>query len=429
MEAYFRNLYDDFQIVIPILQEWWYLIVPAFLTILSIDLWKRYSKEKWWNEMEFVYLAINVPTDLEKSPKVMEQFFQSVFGMQALGSWSDRFWKGRQQLYLSLELVGIGGVLRFVIMCPKQVRDFIEAQLYAEYPEAEIVEVEDYTKATPFEQVKDDYDMFLSELKLIKDDPYPIRTYLDFEHGLTQQMLDPIANVAETFTNLQPGEQAWIQILAAPSDGKWAVEGLKTVDELMHRPKEEPATFEIPLLGKLLEELTDIFRRSGTAPFKIPEEAQAPLSSPELREFFITSPGERSTLEALERNMTKGGYNCKVRFAYMAPKEISRMDSVVNALFGIFWQYQAGGSNGFAPHKKHWTKIDYFLPKYRVNRRKRKIFERYVRRDWIRGVPSYVLTTEELATVFHFPSITVQAPHMERIESKKGEPPANLPVV
>jgi hypothetical protein len=39
-----------------------------------------------------------------------------------------------------------------------------------------------------------------------------------------------------------------------------------------------------------------------------------------------------------------------------------------------------------------------------------------------------VLSVEELATVFHPPSAATATPTFERIESKKGEAPTNLPI-
>ncbi|MBI5731892.1 MAG: hypothetical protein HY982_00850 [Candidatus Magasanikbacteria bacterium] len=38
-----------------------------------------------------------------------------------------------------------------------------------------------------------------------------------------------------------------------------------------------------------------------------------------------------------------------------------------------------------------------------------------------------ILNTEELATVFHFPIVTVESPLLRRLETRKGEPPANIP--
>jgi hypothetical protein len=39
-----------------------------------------------------------------------------------------------------------------------------------------------------------------------------------------------------------------------------------------------------------------------------------------------------------------------------------------------------------------------------------------------------ILCTEELATVYHFPIASVGAPMLRRVETRKGEPPSNLPM-
>ena len=40
----------------------------------------------------------------------------------------------------------------------------------------------------------------------------------------------------------------------------------------------------------------------------------------------------------------------------------------------------------------------------------------------------FVLTTEELASLYHFPSSTAETPTLPRTDSKKAEAPANLPL-
>ena len=40
---------------------------------------------------------------------------------------------------------------------------------------------------------------------------------------------------------------------------------------------------------------------------------------------------------------------------------------------------------------------------------------------------TFVLNTEELATIFHFPGQILKVPTLERIESKEASPPPNLP--
>ena len=44
------------------------------------------------------------------------------------------------------------------------------------------------------------------------------------------------------------------------------------------------------------------------------------------------------------------------------------------------------------------------------------------------GYYGKILNTEELATVYHFPVMTVKTPFVKRTESKKSEPPVSLPI-
>jgi hypothetical protein len=73
-----------------------------------------------------------------------------------------------------------------------------------------------------------------------------------------------------------------------------------------------------------------------------------------------------------------------------------------------------------------------FFKKRRVYNKKRSIYNTYRSRIF----PGYMGTTnskfsifnvEELATLYHFPSISVGAPNIHSVEFKKGAPPTNLP--
>jgi hypothetical protein len=94
------------------------------------------------------------------------------------------------------------------------------------------------------------------------------------------------------------------------------------------------------------------------------------------------------------------------------------------------------------------TSFDYPWNDYkdrRLNRIKKEVFADYKRRRYFRPdkkinphffLPflekmtkynNFILSTEELATIFHLPSTVVSAPTFDRAESKRGEAPSNLP--
>ncbi len=432
LPQYFDTLREPARLALQFLSDWWYLLVPALLTVISLEGWEKYVKERWWRDMDYVYIALNVPPEMEKSPKFMDQFFAAMFGLQSVGSWSDRFWMGRQQLFLSLEMVGVGGIIKFVIRTPKQMRDYVESQLYAAYPEAEIEEVEDYTQIFNWQILDKEMAMFGAELTPTSDKPYPIRTYEEFDDEQAGVLMDPVAGAAEIFTGLYPGECAWIQILASPSQLQPHYKRvLKHVDKVFKREEEAVSILpKIPLLNELLDTVQYVVTKAPGAIFEPPEgDHKKEHKEMEMEPVINLSPGEREVLESMEENAAKVTYDCKIRVLYAAPKDAARIDSIASALFGVFWQLAALDKNGLKPHKKYWTKIDYFFPKIRVRRRKKVFWEKYQHRDFIKGGKSFVLSSAELATIFHPPSMAVKAPYMNRIESRKGEPPHNLPVV
>ena len=104
--------------------------------------------------------------------------------------------------------------------------------------------------------------------------------------------------------------------------------------------------------------------------------------------------------------------------------------------FGFFKDISSENMGGLKPDKRTMTKsksvLFWFLDKRRIYLRKRRLFKRYVKRVapfWPRAGGTFVLNTEELATIFHFPGrIVVPAPAISRVEAKKGEAPPGLPV-
>jgi len=87
----------------------------------------------------------------------------------------------------------------------------IESSIYAQYPEVEIYETEDYVHDVPMNagQPDSDWDLWGATLELTKADPYPIKTYIDY--GLDKDPKeefknDPLATLIELLGSLKQGE-------------------------------------------------------------------------------------------------------------------------------------------------------------------------------------------------------------------------------
>jgi len=161
-----------------------------FVFVIIWGLWigyLEYIRNKFDDAIEFVLLAIDIPKGNEQSPKAVEHIFSHFFGILKKGNLIERYIQGYTQMNLSLEIVSIEGYIQFLIRTPVKYRDLVEAAIYAQYPEAEITEVEDYVDIIPkpLELPHPEWDIWGSEFRLMKDYLYPIRTYPFFEHSLS----------------------------------------------------------------------------------------------------------------------------------------------------------------------------------------------------------------------------------------------------
>lgn len=384
--------------------------------MLWMDFVCLYSKFSWLKSLKWTFLEIIPPKDLEKGPQPMEAIFQgmagvletdNVFKTYLLGKFTDRF---------ALELVGLGGEVHYYIRTQTKFRNLIEAQIYAQYPDAEIIEVEDYTKNFPKVVPNKKWRLWGTDIRLTDPDPYPIKTYDKFEESITGETIDPVGAFVELFSALPPGQNIWIQWILCPLKEAWRDNNMKEVQKLAGRINGEPKG----ILGDMLDVITHIFPGIfGPVEFpKTEKKEEAPL------EFRLT-PVEKEKLKALEENLGKNVFQTKMRIIYLGKKEGFNMGNI-SALFGAIKQFYALGSNSLAPDNQSKTYAYYVATDSRISYRQRKIYRRYKDRDM--DGHKIVFSTTELATLFHFPNMNIKAPSLTRVESKKGSAPFNLPI-
>ena len=213
-------------------------------------------------------------------------------------------------------------------------------------------------------------------------------------------------------------------ILSEKAHLKWLKSALAARDKLAKRP--EKATSK-PMVQEAFEILLPGWTPEG-------QKEEHELIPPEMK----LTPGEKDTVQAIEEKLSKVGFNCNIRFLYLSPKEIHFKPRVQTA-FAFFKTISDQRLNGLKPNKYRQTKVKsipfWFLDERMLYLRKRRIFKNYIKR-WHPVFPRvpkrlkdfYFLNTEELATLFHFPSrVAAPAPALPRIESKRGEAPPGLP--
>jgi len=416
----------------------WYLFVRVgwfpVLFILGKYFWDirlKNLQHHYLHSIPFTLLAIDVPKLNEQSSKAVEQIFAQLGGAASGANLIEKYLKGKVQESFSLELISLNGYIQFLIRTPTYFRDLVEAAVYAQYPDAEITEVEDYVTSLPRSYPSEDYELWGTELKLVKPDCYPIRTYPSFEHALTQKYADPMAAVLEIMSHLGPGENLMMQWVITPGDDHWKEHAEKEVKKLIGAKvehKESLYSQAMKGVNAITGNITEVMTYGiGSTPVEA-HGAEVANHEPHSLITFL-SPGERAVVEAIEIKMTKMAYHVKPRIIYLAKREVYNKAKGVAGALGALQQYSALNLNGFAPIKKITTAVNYFMIKRRVAERQRKIAKAFRERNshagWGHGI---ILNIEELATVWHFPVSPVKSPLVKTSETKRGEPPVGLPV-
>lgn len=404
---------------------------PILLIIISWRLWNWYINELFYSGLSWTLLEIKVPQEVRRSPAAMEMILtNAMYQTGGYSNWVHKYWAGNKPLWFSLEIVSIEGNLHFFIRTPEKFARLIETQIYAQYPQAEVYTVDDYTQEVGDFKPDGDFDISGGEWKLEKADPYPIKTYIDY--GLDKnvgtldedQKIDPLTPMIEWMGSIGKGEQVWFQILIRPSN--WAKYEIEEEDK------------ETKKKVKKLVKWTDIVKKEVSEYKKKFEAKEGSFITPRMTKM------EENVLNALERSGTKLGFDVGMRHVYIAKKdnfnkntsgEFANLLKQYNSLeFNSF--KSAGGTGGpdfvwedlrgITPNKKKGYVLgDYKSRWWWYPRFNYKKIKNYIKPQKERE--SMVLTTEELATIFHLPSTTIQTPTFKRINSKKVEAPFNLP--
>ncbi len=267
---------------------------------------------------------------------------------------------------LSFEVVGLPGDIRFYVNTPNKIKDYVEKQINGAYPDAEIVSLTEGSAKQKTEFiVGNEYNIFSTDGKVAF-------TTMGLKHGnymplkiFKELAVDSMSSVTSTLAKMNDGEGAAIQILIRPADDKWKKEGKNYIA----KTKKNEAN---------------------------PETAKYNSNAKEI--------------EGIENKLGKPGFETVIRLVVSSSIKESA-DAHLNNIVNSFSQYN--GSNSLAKPKRIWFKGTFITD----------FIYRYLPL-WNKGS---VLTSEELATIFHFPNKSVATPGIHWVTSKRAPAPANLP--
>lgn len=371
----------------------WFLILPPTFYYIFKIVWMDYVWDTYFSKLKFTVLEIIPPRNIEQSPLPMELFFETLSSTDKGMSVKDEFITGELIPRFSFEIASDGGDIHFYVRTETRFRNIVESAMYAQYPEVEIIEVPDYVDQVPPGIPNKEYDLWGTDLEFIRPDEFPIKTYRSFQEDVTGKMIDPLAHLIEVMGKVPPGHKLWFQCSINAMRPDFYKKAKNSVNELMAKMAKEKGTSD----------------EDGALEMKL-------------------TPTEKKVLEAVEMNIGKAMFRTRLRFLYIGPTGKLDRASFISGFMGALKQFNDSNLNGFKPNDVSKTYANYVMTDSRLRFRQRRLLRRYKRRDNDPFSTTIVMSSAELATLYHMPDMSVMGPALLRVGAKRGSAPVNLPV-
>lgn len=386
------------------------LWLPYILFYVWFESWMFYIQTAQKLKLGRVSLEIFIPKDIFKSPAAMENILTQLFQKASPDNHFDTYWGGKHPPYFGLEIISTEGTVRFIVSTPREkYKRYVETSFYAQYPGIEIRELPvDYTAAIPWDPDTYGYmPIHFGKKKVGEKMGFPIKTYVEFgldEDPKEEFKHDPINTLIELLGSLGPGEHLWFQFLIK-----------------IHREEK----FFTGSLGTVKDWRDDIQAQIDTLMGRDKVDDEQGFGALRLTD------SEKDRVKALERAKGKFPFKVHIRAFYIAKLTNIDWDKVGHAIT-IFQETEDHNSNGIG--YKWRADFDWNMWQDPSGRKRKHLrmeeLEMYKKRIYEghngRDVGS-IMTTEEIATLFHLPGATVKTPNLVRIPSARGEAPSNLP--
>jgi hypothetical protein len=327
--------------------------------------------------------------------------------------------KGHDRI-VSLEIAFFEGTIGFFIRATARAAAIIESQLYAQYPDADIEIMQDRVTRVSTDEI-----VVTSDLVLSDPEVFPIKRHPQFDDMLTRQNIDPIAGITSSLVRYAvPGMRGHVAIVIQPIGGRMRRRALKFLPLLTKGfPKHWPwyarmfttvhlargwRWFLLLPFNILMGGFRAWFSFVPRAQFSLVTGEETDVRDPDLStKLSARSHDKEDQFAAAVDKINRLLFTANVRLNVIAPAHarehaIAKIDEMASS----FRQFALPHSNAFSMRK----------PSVRSS-----VPQQF-------SVTPYLLSEEEIATVWHLPNILVKTPNIDWVTSKKLEPPINLPI-
>ncbi len=353
-------------------------------TIFLVSVHRKKTKE------DNTQSQANTTQKMQEEIALAEGFFASIGGLRAERGFK-AFFCGRRD-HISFEIVARDGEIYFYIATPKHLKEYIEQQINAQYPDAKIEQVEDYNIFLPDSEIK------AAALIFTRSYIFPIKTYKKAE-------VDLMNALTNSLSKLEKEDGAVIQFVVRSAKKKWHKKGKKVASKMQQGKKLEDALREVNsnFILKFLYEIANIIKSVKPKNPNEPKDKQ--------KEIHQLSPMENEIIKGLEEKTSKAGMDVNIRVV------ISSKDGIKAEM------YLANIINAFAQY--HIYEYGNGLKQKRVVN-KDKFVESFIYRAFDEK-KVLVLNTEEIASLYHFPLPSTETPNIFWLRSKGAVAPINMP--
>jgi hypothetical protein len=394
------------------------LIFVAAIVLFSIIFRIQKIKRKYGEK--YTVLQVRVPKENESGPIVAEQIYATLHGIQTKFSFWQKL-KGYSSDNVSFEIASVSRVIKFYVAFPEKLRNLVEGQIYAQYPDVEIEDCKDYAKNVNFIE-----NAVGTELKFTDSDIFPIKRYPQFEDKLTRLAVDPIAGITSSLVKFEdPVDQAWIQVVVTPMRDKWRIVFTKCVRILKKGVFGNIETFKTAYAKafctrKLWPKIVFfpvyfMFWIQGlliTAKIDVDKSGQSSFlsSSDDIEELTSKTHERESEMDAAMDKVVRPLFDVCIRIVHIPKnKNVNKAQIKLREILGSFKQFNY-------PHLNSFEIGSFIHGKSIVNAYRKRIIRH-----------GLALNNEELATIYHLPNLLVKTPTIYWVQSRKLEPPSDLP--